>query len=245
MFRYLLLIALMAASLSVFPQQKPSKKDSLVKLTTSFGEMVIRLYPETPKHRTNFLKLAGEGFFDSTTFHRVIKDFMIQGGDPLSKDPKTKNRAGSGGPGYTIPAEFDPALYHKKGALAAARQGDRVNPKKESSGSQFYIVQGKPMSESELANMEMRVKMQNPTFTISDAQKEVYKELGGTPFLDMNYTVFGEVISGIELIDTIASQKVNGSVPAEDISMTMEVMVMKKKKITKTYGFEYPEMKKK
>lgn len=226
-------------------KKKYAKKDSLVKISTSLGEMVVRLYPETPAHRTNFLKLAGEGFYDSTTFHRVIKDFMIQGGDPYSKDPKKKNMAGQGGPGYTLPAEIKPQFFHQKGVLAAARQGDQTNPKRRSSGSQFYIVQGKKYSESELQRMESGMIQQNPDFQFTASQMKTYQEVGGSPWLDGQYTAFGEVISGMEIIDSIAVVKINrrSNRPIDDISMNMEVMVMKKKKITEMYGHAYPPKK--
>ena len=216
--------------------------------------MIVRLYPETPAHRSNFLKLAGEGFFDSTTFHRVIKEFMIQGGDPYSKDPDKKHLAGQGGPGYTLPAEIKKPFYHKRGVLSAARTGDRINPERRSSGSQFYIVQGKTYSENQLSQMEANIQAQQkdvPEFDrlykFSDEQKKTYMEIGGSPWLDGAYTVFGEVIAGMEVIDKIAAQKVapRSNRPLADISMSMTVLVMKKKKITKEYGFEYPGMTKK
>ncbi|MCI4670198.1 MAG: peptidylprolyl isomerase [Bacteroidia bacterium] len=226
-------------------KKKIPKKDSLVQITTPHGNMIVRLYTETPAHRANFLKLAGEGYYNGTTFHRVIKEFMIQGGDPYSKDPKKKNLAGQGGPGYTIPAEINTKFIHTKGVLAAARTGDRVNPKRESSGSQFYIVQGKKYTEQEIQRITNGMMQQNPDFKFTEAQKTAYMEIGGSPWLDGAYTAFGEVISGLEVIDKIAAQKVVPRVnrPVKDISMSMEVIVMKKKKITKTYGFEYPNKK--
>lgn len=247
--RFLLLtvILLYLTGLSFGQKNKYAKKDSLVEITSSYGTIVVRLYPETPLHRSNFLKLAGEGFYDSTTFHRVIKEFMIQGGDPYSKDPKKKNMAGQGGPGYTIPAEIKPEFFHKKGVLAAARLGDQVNPKKESSGSQFYIVHGKPYSGDELQRMETGMMQKRPNFQFSEAQKQAYQEVGGSPWLDGEYTVFGEVISGLDVVDKIASTEVNrrNNRPNKDISISAKVLVMKKKKITKAYGFEYPPKKKK
>lgn len=239
------IILSMVAGPAFGQKKKYAKKDSLVEISTSLGKMVVKLYPETPKHRANFLRLAQEGFYDSTTFHRIIKGFMIQGGDPYSKDPKKKNLAGQGGPGYTIPAEINSKFFHKKGVLAAARQSDQVNPKRESSGSQFYIVQGKKHSENELQNMETRLMQQNPEFSFSEEQKKAYAEVGGSPWLDGGYTAFGEVIAGLDILDQIAAAKVNprNNRPQKDISMTMKVIVMKKKKITKEYGIEYPPKK--
>lgn len=196
-------------------------KERIVLISTDFGDMKVKLYNETPQHRDNFIKLAKEGFFDGTLFHRVIEGFMIQGGDPNSKDAKPGKQLGAGGPGYTVEAEFVfPQYFHKKGALSAARQGDRANPKKASSGSQFYIVQGKPISENELKQVENKLKV-----TFTDEQKEVYSEVGGTPFLDNNYTVFGEVIEGLEVIDKIAAVATQrGDRPVEDVKMTVKVL---------------------
>ncbi len=188
-----------------------------VKITTDSGVIVIRLYDKTPKHRDNFIKLANEHFFDSLLFHRVISEFMIQGGDPLSKNAPPGTMLGSGDVGYTIPAEFDTSLFHKKGALAAARTN---NPEKASSGCQFYIVQGKKYSDGDLNMIEMQTGIK-----FSPAKKNIYKTIGGTPFLDMNYTVFGEVESGLEVIDKIASvQKGMGDRPVGDVRMYIEVI---------------------
>jgi peptidyl-prolyl cis-trans isomerase B (cyclophilin B) len=170
----------------------------LVQIETSEGNMTVQLFDETPLHRDNFLKLANEGFYNGTLFHRVIKGFMIQGGDPLSKD-STSNAMGTGGPGYTIPAEFVEGLYHVKGYLAAARQGDGVNPEKKSSGSQFYIVQGKEVDRGTLEMMSSRSGAK-----YSDDVIEEYEAVGGTPFLDTQYTVFGKVVAGLDVIDEIA-----------------------------------------
>lgn len=189
--------------------------ECLVEIQTNFGNMVVKLFDETPKHRDNFFKLAEAGFYDDLLFHRVIDGFMIQGGDPESRDAKPGAHLGSGGPGYKIPAEFNEQLVHTKGMLAAARQGDQVNPQRASSGSQFYIVQGKPLNENEIASIERRMGLH-----YSDVQKEAYRELGGTPFLDGQYTVFGEIISGMEVIDKIAEVKTNAANrPLEDVKM--------------------------
>lgn len=193
----------------------------LVELSTDFGNMLIELYDETPLHRDNFLKLADEGYFDGLLFHRVIDGFMIQGGDPNSRNAAPGARLGGGGPNYKIPAEIKPGLIHTKGALAAARQGDNVNPFRESSGSQFYIVHGKEVEEEMLQKLELRSGK-----TYSPEQKEAYFEMGGTPFLDSEYTVFGRVIDGLDVIDKIAKVKTGPSDrPLENVSM--EIIVIK------------------
>ncbi|MBL0055734.1 MAG: peptidylprolyl isomerase [Chitinophagaceae bacterium] len=188
-----------------------------VKLTTDMGVMILRLYDKTPKHRDNFVKLVNSKFFDSLLFHRVISQFMIQGGDPQSKNAPVGTMLGAGDVGYTIPAEFDTALFHKKGALAAARTD---NPEKASSGCQFYIVQGKTYSDAELNMMEMQMGTK-----FSARQRAAYKTVGGTPFLDMNYTVFGEVEKGLEVIDKIAAvAKGMGDRPMTDVHMYAEII---------------------
>ncbi len=242
-----------------------SGNKGLVVLETTRGDIKIKLYDETPEHRDNFLKLAKEGYLDSVLFHRVIKDFMIQGGDPDSKNAEPGQQLGNGGPDYTIPAEIDfPKLFHKKGALAAARTGDNVNPERRSSGSQFYIVQGKTFSDEDLAKVEARVKdmgkqgvfyklLENyrdtlavlqqagnqeammalqteimekveaeaanlPAFEIPEEVKEIYRTLGGVPHLDTNYTVFGEVVEGLEIVDEIAAVQCDpNDRPLEDV----------------------------
>ncbi len=262
-------------------------KDYLVTIKTEYGDMHAILYDETPKHKDNFIKLANEGYFDSTLFHRVIKDFMIQSGDPNSKGIAPGARLGNGGPGYTIPAEFNKQYFHEKGALSAARQGDQVNPEKESSGSQFYIVQGKVWTEDEvvvdmqllgracqqmlqqprfdslrnvlmniyrtegpeaygkklislkdMVEKEMQVKV---TKDVDPKRVQAYTTVGGAPHLDDEYTVFGKVIDGLEVIDKIADQKTDrADRPVDDIMLTMSVEELPKKKITKLYGYEYP-----
>ena len=237
-----------------------------VKISTSFGDIVVRLYDETPLHRDNFLKLVREGFYDGLLFHRVIKDFMIQGGDPGSKGAPKSKPLGAGDVGYTIPAEFNPGLFHKRGALAAARQGDEVNPERRSSGCQFSIVWGKTYSQGEMGQMEKQLEIQalNQAFEglvrerrdeimqmrrdrdqaglyalqedlekkaramvkeqggakMDPARKEVYSTLGGTPFLDGQYTVFGEVESGLGVGAKIQSVSTDGNDrPAKDVGM--------------------------
>jgi cyclophilin family peptidyl-prolyl cis-trans isomerase len=230
--KYLLATLLISATIGVNAQKNSSKKSkekpmevsqNLVDIITDYGTMRVKLYDETPKHRDNFLKLVKEGFYDSTLFHRVISGFMIQGGDPQSKNASPDAMLGNGGPGYTVPAEFNPAFIHKKGALSAARMGDQGNPLKESSGSQFYVVQGKPASEQELTMTQQRLNI-----TYTPEQRQVYTTTGGTPFLDMNYTVFGEVISGLEVIDKIAAvQTKPGDRPVQDVKMTMKLVTGK------------------
>ncbi len=189
-------------------------------LSTSLGDIELLLYDGTPLHRNNFIKLINEGFYDNQLFHRVIKNFMIQGGDPHSAGAPKGQRLGTGGPGYRIPSEFNSNYYHKKGALAAARQGDAVNPEKESSGSQFYIVHGQVFSKEQLLMMQSSGK--HPPFT--PEQIEYYTTIGGAPHLDGSYTVFGEVIKGIDVVDTIASVPTdNYDRPVEDIFYTIKI----------------------
>lgn len=187
----------------------------LIEIETDYGTMVAVLSDATPKHRDNFSKLAEEGYFDGTLFHRVIDGFMIQGGDPDSKNAEAGKPLGVGGPGYQIPAEFVDSLVHVKGALAAARTPDNMNPQKESSGSQFYIVHGKPLDDNTLD----RIAAQKDSH-YSKEQKELYKTIGGTPFLDKEYTVFGRVISGLDVIDKIANvEKDRRDRPTKDVKM--------------------------
>lgn len=204
----------MILSLSAYSGQAQSaNSEQLIKISTLHGNMIIKLYNETPQHRDNMIKLIKDKFYDGQLFHRVIKDFMIQGGDPQSVDADKGQRLGTGGPGYTIPAEFNSALFHKKGALAAARMGDSVNPDKASSGSQFYVVKGKVYSEDMLKMME-----QGRSQAFSPEAIEAYTTVGGTPHLDGGYTVFGEVIQGMEVIDIISSLPCNAyDRPLEDI----------------------------
>ena len=191
------------------------KKD--VEMVTDKGIMVIRLSDSTPLHRDNFLKLVKQKFYDSIIFHRVIQKFMIQAGDPESKKANPSKPLGSSGPGYTVPAEFRATLFHKKGVIAAARMSDEANPQKASSGSQFYITQGKVFTDAGLDSVE--------TFRLNGRKlppqhREVYKTIGGTPHLDQNYTVFGEVVKGHEVIDSIAAVPTNRSMgdrPLNDV----------------------------
>jgi peptidyl-prolyl cis-trans isomerase B (cyclophilin B) len=213
-------------------KKKDRKRDVL--LQTSRGDIVIRLSDSTPLHRDNFLKLVKMGFYDSVLFHRVIKNFMIQSGDPNSKTAPAGEPLGNGGPAYTIPAEFRPTLFHKKGVIAAARMGDNVNPQKASSGSQFYIVQGKTFDEAELASVEF--SRMNGRKIPAD-QREVYKTIGGTPHLDQGYTVFGEVITGLEVVDNIASVQTSmgndRDRPLENVRIIKATLIKRKKIKTK------------
>jgi peptidyl-prolyl cis-trans isomerase B (cyclophilin B) len=194
-----------------------------VRMKTSLGEITLLLYDDTPMHRDNFIELINKKFYDGILFHRVIPGFMIQAGDPNSKNAKTGDRLGSGNPGYTVPAEFRPQLYHKKGALAAARLGDQANPKKESSGSQFYIVTGKVWTNNELNQMESTNT--HPKFT--DEQRQIYTTIGGYPPLDYNYTVFGEVTEGVEIAEKIGLVKRDRSDrPLDDVKI-LSITILK------------------
>lgn len=197
-------------------------KNQYVRISTGYGSCIIRLYNETPKHRDNFIKLAKKGFYNGTLFHRVIQDFMIQGGDPDSKDT-TKNRAGAelgnGDVGYTVPAEFSDSLYHKRGVLAAARD---ENPAKASSGCQFYIVEGKRYTDDDLNKLVTTRRMGRP---IPAAEREIYETVGGAPHLDQNYTVYGEVVTGIDMVDRIAGvKKDERDRPLVNVPMTVTVL---------------------
>ncbi|MBO7540758.1 MAG: peptidylprolyl isomerase [Bacteroidales bacterium] len=212
-------------TLGIFAQKTDTKsvtnnKKSYVLLQTDYGNMKILLYEETPLHRENFIKLVKSGFYDGLLFHRVINGFMIQGGDPESRNAQSGAMLGNGGPGYTIPAEFVPKYFHKKGVIAAAREGDNVNPMKESSGSQFYIVQGRIYNE---AIMQKIAAQMNKTF--SAEQIKAYGTIGGSPWLDNDYTVFGEVVEGLDVIDKIAAVKCGpNDRPVEDVKMTMKII---------------------
>ena len=230
-------IAALLSSLIVFSAS--AQKDSTIKkkdrkrdvlMQTTMGDMVIRLSDSTPLHRDNFLKLVKVGYYDSLLFHRVIKNFMIQGGDPNSKRAEAGKPLGDGGPGYTVPAEFRKTLFHKKGALAAARTGDNINPSKASSGSQFYIAQGKVFTDAGLDSVE--------TFRLNGRkipaeQREVYKTIGGVPHLDQGYTVYGEVVKGLEVIDKIAAVQTSRGQdrdrPLQDVRIIKAKLIKRKR----------------
>jgi len=217
--KILLLSLFFLFTIHSFAQLKP---ETLVVFQTTKGVIKVKLYNETIMHRDNFIKLVSEGYYNGVLFHRVIKDFMIQTGDPQSKNAKSGEALGNGGPDYTIPAEFYAPLYHKKGALAAARSGDNVNPNRESSGSQFYIVQGKKLTLDQLQAMENSKKH----ISFTEEQKKDYTTIGGTPHLDYAYTVFGEVIEGIDVVDAISlavTDEMNR--PLENIVITKAYIV--------------------
>jgi len=200
-------------------------------IDTNAGRLVVKLYDETPIHRDNFIKLVNDHFYDGTSFHRVIAGFMIQGGDPNSKDDDPFND-GLGDPGYTLQAEISSTLINRRGALVAARQGDQVNPDRRSSGSQFYVVQGRPVPEEALTQSEAQIGMAiGRPFKYTDAQRNVYTTLGGAPWLDMQYSVFGELVEGFDILDKIGSAPTPGTtgqgnprlrdMPLERIQMTV------------------------
>jgi peptidylprolyl isomerase len=263
--RFLLIIPIFITA--CFLHAATNQKPTMIKIQTNHGDIRVKLYDETPLHRDNFIKLAKEGYYNGLLFHRVIENFMIQTGDPQSKNAKPNQMLGVGGPKYTIPAEIHyPALFHKRGALAAARQGDEVNPKKASSGSQFYIVQGKTYSDYELKYIENTARENevkaafqqiasahaekikalqlakdsaglttlrdtiyaeavkkvdaNPTYKLTDAVREAYKIVGGTPHLDGSYTVFGEVVEGLDVVEEISKVKIGkADRPVEDVKI--------------------------
>ena len=196
-------------------------KTPMVEMVTNMGTLKIKLYDNTPQHRDNFIKLVEEGFYDSVLFHRIIPSFMIQGGDPDSKGAPAGKMLGMGGPGYTVPAEFVDNNIHVKGALAAARMGDQMNPTKASSGSQFYIVQGQSLSDGMLDQMEGMKK-----FKYTPEQRALYKEKGGTPFLDRDYTVFGELVEGFDVLDKISAvARDRGDRPTQDVMIIKATLI--------------------
>lgn len=219
---FFLLALTLGWSQNAVPQTKKVDRPVKVEMTTSMGKMVFVLYNDTPLHRDNFLKLVKEHTYDSLLFHRVIKNFMIQAGDPNSRHAKTNQMLGDGTLGYTVPAEFRPNHIHKKGALCAARQGDNINPRKESSASQFYVVQGQVWDDKTLNMMEQRF---GKKFTAE--QRKIYTTIGGTPHLDGDYTVFGELVEGMEVVDKIAAvETAVADRPVKDVRI-LKVKVIK------------------
>ena len=213
-----------ALSGTVEPWKQAGNKEKYVEITTDHGVMIAKLYDSTPLHRDNFVKLVKQGFYDSLLFHRIIESFMIQGGDPESRHAADGALLGNGSAqGDRIPAEIKPYFFHKKGSLAAARDN---NPEKASSNCQFYLVMGKPTTEAELADVySKRVKPSNPNFTYTKMQRETYARIGGTPFLDQSYTVFGEVISGLNVIDKIARLPRSATDrPVQNVRMKMKLL---------------------
>jgi len=222
----ILFVLVISANAKEKKNKAKAKKGTYVEMKTTHGTMILMLYKETPKHTENFLKLTKEGFYNDILFHRVINAFMIQGGDPVSKTAKPGDMLGSGAlPGERIPAEFNADFIHKKGALAAARDG---NPQKASSNCQFYIVQGRTFSDADLDRFEM-----NSGWKYTAAQREIYKTIGGTPHLDNAYTVYGELVSGFDVLDKIAAVPTNQmNRPNEDVRI-IEAKVLKKFKVKK------------
>jgi cyclophilin family peptidyl-prolyl cis-trans isomerase len=205
-----LLIVALFISLNISAQ-----KNTEILIETSMGEITVMLFNDTEFHKENFIKLVTEKYYDGVLFHRVIKDFMIQAGDPDSKNAPAGKALGMGGPAYTIPAEITPKHFHKKGVLSAARTGDSANPTRRSSGSQFYLVTGKKYTDEELNSMETKLYSK-----FTPEQREAYKTVGGTPFLDGQYTVFGEVVKGIEIVDQIQSVATGtGDRPVTDVKI--------------------------
>lgn len=225
--KFLFVFVALLAMFSCSTQRSLTQKEQRVLLKTTEGNIKVKLYNETPLHRDNFKKLVKSKFYDGILFHRVIDKFMIQGGDPESKTAQPNDMLGSGGAGYTIPAEFKtPAIYHKKGTLAAARQGDEINPNKESSSSQFYIVVGKQYGDHELDDLQRnkiarannKELMSDSTYIFSQKAREDYKIFGGTPQLDGNYTVFGEVVEGLDVVEKISKVETNrADRPVKDV----------------------------
>jgi cyclophilin family peptidyl-prolyl cis-trans isomerase len=219
MLRSFILLAFSAFLLTSCNTEKGPRK---FLIETNYGNMTFELFDETPGHRDNFVKLVEEDFYDGTLFHRVMNQFMIQGGDPDSRDAAPGKRLGMGGPGYTIPAEILPQFVHTKGMLAAARKGDSVNPQKESSGSQFYIVHGAPVNPQIL---EMLNQRRGGEFVYSVEQISEYASTTGTPNLDGDYTLFGRMISGFDVLDNIAvSETDRANRPLEDVVMKIKML---------------------
>lgn len=233
MYKLLILAGLLTITASCNPRlgnglrKKDLHKD--VEMITDKGTLVIRLSDSTPLHRDNFLKLVKQGYYDSILFHRVIRNFMVQAGDPNSKKPVRGEVYGDGGPEYTIPAEFRSSMFHKKGAVAAARTADGVNPQKASSGAQFYVVQGKIFTDAGLDSVE-QFRLRGRKLPV--AHRAVYKTLGGAPHLDQNYTIFGEVIKGLPVVDSIAagptSGRDGGDRPLQDVRIIKARLVKRR-----------------
>jgi cyclophilin family peptidyl-prolyl cis-trans isomerase len=217
--------------------QNTRKSDFLVEIKTDLGKIHLVLYEQTPKHRENYIKLVKQGYYNGLLFHRVIDKFMIQGGDPDSKTAVAGQLLGDGDIGYTVPAEFMPNLFHRKGAVAAARDN---NPEKASSAAQFYIVQGKTWMDEDLQKQIERGHARAPERLYTDEQKQVYRTTGGTPHLDGNYTVFGQILDGYEVVDTIARvPRDANNRPNTDIRMQVRGKWVRKKKIVKKFGYSY------
>jgi cyclophilin family peptidyl-prolyl cis-trans isomerase len=216
---FVFLIVMGCSSLKKTPPYVEPTTGRIVQVQTEYGNITIALSDSTPLHRNNFIALVKEKFYDSLLFHRVINEFMIQGGDPSSKTAPAGMQLGGGGKPYTIPAEFRPYLFHKRGALAAARTN---NPEKASSSCQFYLVQGKKWADDEL-NMTEQTRLGGRK--LADSVRTYYKTIGGTPQLDMNYTVYGQVTEGLNIIDSIANQPRDGNNrPFKDVRMKVVII---------------------
>ncbi len=271
----IMLLALVFLSQTAQAQKKKKRRKEIVLVETNYGDIKLRLFDETPRHKENFLKLVEEGTYDSSLFHRVIKDFMIQGGDPESRRADSNAVLGNGSLGYTMAPEFVDSFFHKRGALAAARLGDDVNPEQESSSCQFYIVQGRKFTENDLNMMEKQIntrlmnslyrnffekegndefkkrlldsqrkkdqeayqnlmaeikpgieeKFEQEKFSFSEEQIKAYTTIGGAPHLDGAYTVYGEVVEGMDVVDKIAAQPTDSrSRPLKDIRVQMKLV---------------------
>lgn len=219
-----MIIGMMSMSFTV-----NESEETMVLIATSFGDMKLKLYNDTPQHRDNFVKLVSEGYYNGTLFHRVIKNFMIQGGDPQSKGAAPGTNLGSGGPGYTVPAEIRHNHISKKGALCAARQPDRVNPEFASSGSQFYIVQGSIVDPTTLLTIEQRRNLNLPAdqqWNYTDDQVNTYATVGGYPSLDGAYTIFGEMTEGFDVLAAISVTATN-KMSRPNVDIPMEIMIIK------------------
>lgn len=223
--------------------QESDEPEEIIEMKTSAGTIYIWLYKDIPLHRENFLKLTKEGHYNGTLFHRVITDFMIQGGDPYSKRKDKQDSLGEGDVGYTVKAEFNRKYFHKRGVIAAARNPDDVNPNRESSGCQFYIVQGKKMTDEGLTKDEKRIqtRLKDTTYQFTDYERKCYKEMGGTPWLDQQYTIFGEVISGMEVVDKIAAAKRDKKDrPLKNIKMEVKVIRLRPSELLTKFNYKIP-----
>ncbi len=217
---YLISLAFFISCTASKPSGNSKNETIFVKIATDSGTMVARLYTKTPLYKENFVKLVKRHFYDGLSFHRVIPGFIIQGGDPDSRNARPGQVLGNGGSKKTIPAEFDTSLFHKKGAIAMARETNDINPQKASSSNQFYIVEGRTFTDLEMNRIEEQFHIKIP-----EDHREVYRTIGGAPFLDMNYTVFGEVVSGLDVIDKIAhAPKDKNNRPLQDIKMKITLI---------------------
>ena len=260
-------LILILTTLLLFSCSQYKDDSKYIKVFTDKGEIIIRLYNQTPKHRDNILKLTQKKYYDGQIFHRIINNFVVQGGDPTTKNSKPDSLYGNGGPDYLIDAEFVDSLIHKRGAVGMAREGDDINPEKKSSGSQFYIVKGKVLTNQQLDDLEKKIESKNksnlykkifaekladqkdknaidtitlsldvsiafdsiwetrPKFKLSDQQRKIYTTIGGIPHLDGNYTVFGVVVKGMDIVDELSSIETDiNDRPLKDIKFGISVL---------------------